>query len=43
MVYLEINQKLGKETRDLFVDVLSDVELLKDLSGNERFVVGRKG
>lgn len=41
-VFLEINQKLGQETRELFVDVLSEVELLKDISGNERFVWGRK-
>ena len=42
LVFLEINQKLGKETLDLFTDVLSEAELLKDLSGNERFVWGRK-
>lgn len=42
LVFLEINQKLGKETRELFVNVLSEVELLKDISGNERFVWGRK-
>ena len=42
LVFLEINQKLGKETLDLFVDVLSDAEMMKDLSGNERFVWGRK-
>jgi len=42
LVFLEINQKLGKETRELFVDVLSEVEVLKDISGNERFVWGRK-
>ena len=41
-VFLEINQKLGKETRELFVDALSQVELLKDISGNDRFVWGRK-
>ena len=41
-VFLEINQKLGQETRELFVNVLSEVELLKDISGNERFVWGRK-
>ena len=41
LVFLEINQKLGQVTRNLFVDVLSEVELLKDLSGNERFVWGR--
>lgn len=42
LVFLEINQKLGQETRELFVNVLSEVELLKDISGNERFVWGRK-
>ena len=40
MVFLEINQKLGIETKNLFVGVLSEVELVKDLSGNERFVRG---
>ncbi|WHF52586.1 peptide chain release factor N(5)-glutamine methyltransferase [Chryseobacterium gotjawalense] len=40
LVFLEINQKLGKETLELFTDVLSEVELMKDLSGNERFVWG---
>ena len=40
LVFLEINQKLGNETRELFVDVLSEVELLKDISGNERCVWG---
>lgn len=42
LVFLEINQKLGKETLELFTDVLSEAELMKDLSGNERFVWGRK-
>lgn len=42
LVFLEINQKLGKETMELFTDVLSEAELIKDLSGNERFVWGRK-
>ncbi|MGA9212995.1 peptide chain release factor N(5)-glutamine methyltransferase, partial [Kaistella sp.] len=42
MVFLEINQKLGEETRDLFTQVLSEVYLMKDLSENERFVWGRK-
>ncbi len=42
LVFLEINQKLGKETREIFVDALSEVELLQDISGNERFVWGRK-
>ena len=40
LLFLEINQKLGIETKNLFVDVLSEVELVKDLSGNERFVWG---
>ncbi|QBO59433.1 peptide chain release factor N(5)-glutamine methyltransferase [Chryseobacterium salivictor] len=40
LVFLEINQKLGKETLELFTDVLSEVELMKDLSGNERFIWG---
>ena len=42
MVFLEINQKLGKKTAELFADVLSEVELVKDISGNERFVWGLK-
>ena len=42
LIFLEINQKLGKETLELFTDVLSEAELMKDLSGNERFVWGRK-
>ncbi|QOW09992.1 peptide chain release factor N(5)-glutamine methyltransferase [Kaistella flava (ex Peng et al. 2021)] len=42
LVFLEINQKLGKETLKLFTDVLSEGELMKDLSGNERIVWGRK-
>lgn len=42
MVFLEINQKLGKETLQLFENVLTEVKLVKDLSGNDRFIVGRK-
>ncbi len=42
LVFLEINQKLGEETLELFRDVLSEAELMKDLSGNERFVWRRK-
>lgn len=40
LLFLEINQKLGIETKNLFVDVLSEVELIKDLSENDRFVIG---
>ncbi|ROI08827.1 peptide chain release factor N(5)-glutamine methyltransferase [Chryseobacterium sp. H3056] len=42
MVFLEINQKLGKETAELFKNVLEEVHLLEDISGNERMVWGRK-
>lgn len=42
MVFLEINQKLGKETKQLFAEVLSEVHLMKDISGNDRFVFGKK-
>ncbi len=42
MVFLEINQKLGNETKALFTDVLSEVYLVKDISGNDRFVFGKK-
>lgn len=42
LVFLEINQKLGKETLELFTNVLSEAELMRDLSGNERIVWGRK-
>ena len=38
-VYVEINQQLGKETANMFVEKgFTNVELLKDMSGNERFV-----
>ena len=42
LVFLEINQKLGNETKALFTDVLSEVYLVKDISGNDRFVWGKK-
>ncbi|WP_027377408.1 peptide chain release factor N(5)-glutamine methyltransferase [Kaistella palustris] len=42
LVFMEINQKLGRETLDLFTKVLSEAELMEDLSGNERIVWGRK-
>jgi release factor glutamine methyltransferase len=38
-VYVEINQQLGQETVDLFLQKgFATVELRKDMSGNERFV-----
>lgn len=39
--FLEINQKLGIETLNLFND-FNQVQLLKDLSGNDRFVIGKR-
>jgi release factor glutamine methyltransferase len=41
LFFLEINQKLGKETLELFSNY-SESRLIKDLSGNDRFVMGRK-
>lgn len=41
MVFLEINQKLGKETLELFSN-LSESQLIKDISGNDRFVAAKK-
>ncbi|RKT01968.1 peptide chain release factor N(5)-glutamine methyltransferase [Chryseobacterium defluvii] len=42
LLFLEINQKLGPETLDLYTHLFSDVELIKDLSENDRFIFGRK-
>lgn len=41
LLFLEINQKLGPETLELYKD-FSEAYLLKDLSGNDRFVFGIK-
>lgn len=41
MIFLEINQKLGKETLELFQQ-FSEAELLKDISGNDRMVFVKK-
>lgn len=41
MIFLEINQKYGRETLDLFAG-LPEAALVKDISGNDRFVVIRK-
>lgn len=41
LLFLEINQKLGKETLNLFQN-LTEKQLIKDLSGNDRFVIGKK-
>jgi len=42
LLFLEINQKLGPETLELYQKDFSESFLLKDLSGNDRFVFGRK-
>nr|WP_228388296.1 peptide chain release factor N(5)-glutamine methyltransferase [Chryseobacterium sp. CBo1] len=41
LLFLEINQKLGEETLELYQD-FSYSELIKDLSGNDRFIFGIK-
>ncbi len=41
MIFLEINQKLGLETLDLFQGFKKS-ELMKDISGNERIIFVRK-
>jgi len=41
-IFLEINQKYGEETLDLFKNQLSEVHLEKDISENYRFIWGRK-
>jgi release factor glutamine methyltransferase len=40
-LFLEINQKLGPETLELY-HYFSNAQLLKDLSENDRFIYGRK-
>lgn len=42
LLFLEINQKLGPETLELYQEDFSEALLIKDLSGNDRFVFGRK-
>ncbi|KQT31504.1 protein-(glutamine-N5) methyltransferase, release factor-specific [Chryseobacterium sp. Leaf405] len=42
LLFLEINQKLGPETLELYLNDFSEAFLLEDLSGNDRFVCGKK-
>lgn len=42
LLFLEINQKLGPETLELYAKDFAEAELIKDLSGNDRFIFGRK-
>lgn len=41
-IFVEINQTLGRETLSVFEQQGFSAELLKDLSGNDRFVIARK-
>ncbi|MHA6698073.1 peptide chain release factor N(5)-glutamine methyltransferase [Chryseobacterium sp. A301] len=41
-LFLEINQKLGNQTLELYQSLLSEVKLIQDLSGNDRFIIGKK-
>lgn len=41
LLFLEINQKLGPETLELY-QYFSNAQLLKDLSDNDRFIYGMK-
>lgn len=41
-LFLEINQKLGNKTLELFKEKLAEVHLIKDISGNDRMIWGRK-
>lgn len=40
LLFLEINQKLGQETLELYQNIFSNAELIKDLSENDRFIFG---
>lgn len=42
LLFLEINQKLGPETLELYTNDFSEALLIKDLSENDRFIFGRK-
>jgi len=41
-IYLEINQKLGLETENIFKNLGYETELRKDISGNYRMIKARK-
>ncbi|MBB6370312.1 peptide chain release factor N(5)-glutamine methyltransferase [Chryseobacterium shigense] len=42
LLFLEINQKLGPETLELYTQHFSEAHLIKDLSENNRFIFGKK-
>ena len=37
-IYCEINQYLGKETKELFEEVYQSVEIIQDIAGNDRML-----
>ncbi|WP_418124050.1 peptide chain release factor N(5)-glutamine methyltransferase [Chryseobacterium sp. PTM-20240506] len=41
LLFLEINQKLGSETLELY-SFFAEAHLVKDLSGNDRFITGKR-
>ncbi|MCK5441135.1 MAG: peptide chain release factor N(5)-glutamine methyltransferase [Maribacter sp.] len=41
MLYFEINQYLAKETKELLEDFFSEIELRKDMFGNDRILKGK--
>jgi release factor glutamine methyltransferase len=42
LLFLEINQKLGPETLELYLNDFKEALLIKDLSENDRFIFGKK-
>lgn len=42
LLFLEINQKLGPETLELYTSGFSEAQLIKDLSENDRFIFAKK-
>ena len=38
LLFLEINQKLGPETLELYKNSFPEAQLIKDISGNDRFI-----
>ena len=41
-IYLEVNQKYAEETAELYAKSGYEADVLKDLSGNNRFVIAKK-
>lgn len=41
MLYFEINQYLAKETKGILEEFFSEIELRKDMFGNDRVLKGK--